>query len=235
MDIKSVNEERARLQARFRPSSIEHQGGWQQRRSAETRVLLLETAIDLLSQSGYAATTTPAIAERAGVSRGAMLHHYPTKIALMSSLIEYLFYRRIEMFHQAEDLTEAQRATEQMAVELLWGTMIGREHEAFYELSAAARTDMELAEILVPKVIDFDSVILSETLRIFPEWAKRREALELARDVNRATLEGLRLNRQFWSDFDRRAFAVRRVLRITLSMIRDGVLFIEEDTKRAFL
>jgi len=48
-------------------------------RSAETRRRLIKAAITCLHVNGYAATTTVAIADKAKVSRGAMLHQFPTK------------------------------------------------------------------------------------------------------------------------------------------------------------
>jgi len=50
----------------------------QEERRASTRARLLDATVECLVDHGYAATTTTVIAERAGVSRGAQLHHYPT-------------------------------------------------------------------------------------------------------------------------------------------------------------
>src|SRR3954466_10209016 len=62
----------------------------QEERSASTRALLLDATIDCLIEVGYSATTTTVIAERAGVSRGAQLHHYPTKAELVAAAVEHL-------------------------------------------------------------------------------------------------------------------------------------------------
>lgn len=79
---------RTRFLAHFEPEGVAPEGpGWQQRKSAQTRVGILEAAIDRLAKHGYARTTTQMIAETAGVSRGAMLHHYPTKSELIKSII----------------------------------------------------------------------------------------------------------------------------------------------------
>ena len=49
-----------------------------QERSLATKAALLDAAIESLVERGYAATTTIETARRAGVSRGAQLHHFPT-------------------------------------------------------------------------------------------------------------------------------------------------------------
>src|SRR5580704_16373484 len=71
---------------------------FQERRSANTKQLLLEATIDCLNDVGYARTTTMLIAHRAGASRGAMIHHYQSKAALITSVIDYTFFKRLESF-----------------------------------------------------------------------------------------------------------------------------------------
>ncbi len=55
---------------------------------------LLDATVDSLVELGWAGTTTTVIAERAGVSRGAQLHHYPTKATLVMAAVEHLADRR---------------------------------------------------------------------------------------------------------------------------------------------
>ncbi|MDT5024109.1 MAG: hypothetical protein QOE61_535, partial [Micromonosporaceae bacterium] len=50
----------------------------QEQRSAEMRVRLLDATIECLVEYGYAGTTTPRVAEKAGVTRGAQVHHFPS-------------------------------------------------------------------------------------------------------------------------------------------------------------
>jgi AcrR family transcriptional regulator len=57
-------------------------------RSAQMRQRLIEAAISCLRRVGYAATTTQLVMEEAGVSRGAMLHHFPTKVDLIIAVGE---------------------------------------------------------------------------------------------------------------------------------------------------
>jgi AcrR family transcriptional regulator len=57
-------------------------------RSRETRAALLETARRLFEDRGYAATSIDAIATAAGVTRGALYHHFPTKHALFEAVVD---------------------------------------------------------------------------------------------------------------------------------------------------
>jgi AcrR family transcriptional regulator len=72
-------------------------------RTSEMRARLIEAAIDTLYRSGYSATTTIEVARRARVSRGAMLHHFPTRIHLLLATANHIVetdreFRRGKLF-----------------------------------------------------------------------------------------------------------------------------------------
>src|SRR3954453_22884836 len=72
-------------------------GRTQEERSAAMRVRLLDATIDCLVEYGYAGTTTTRVADRAGVTRGAQVHHFPTKADLVTSAIRHLAAKRTEV------------------------------------------------------------------------------------------------------------------------------------------
>jgi len=77
----------------------------QQDRSRATQRRLLDATVDCLVEVGWAGTTTTLVAERAGVSRGAQLHHYPTKAALVVAALEHLVdLRNEELAAEAADI-----------------------------------------------------------------------------------------------------------------------------------
>ncbi len=118
----------------------------QDERSAETRRRLLDAAIVCLIERGYANTTTSEIAERAGLSRGAQLYHFPRKEELLASAVERLIHLRLaEIREKVSQITnrEDRRAA---AVDLLWEMCSGRLTSAWTELVVASRTDGYLRE-----------------------------------------------------------------------------------------
>src|ERR1700677_38961 len=97
--MQSDNGFRARILSKFFQEIFPPENAsFQERRSANTRLLLLKAAIDCLNEVGYARTTTMLIADRAGASRGAMIHHYQSKASLIASVIDYTFFKRLESF-----------------------------------------------------------------------------------------------------------------------------------------
>src|SRR3954463_8607245 len=66
----------------------------QEERTRAMRARLLEATVELLVERGFSGTSTTLVSERAGVSRGAQLHHFPTKNALVVAAVEHLTEKR---------------------------------------------------------------------------------------------------------------------------------------------
>ncbi|MFF0186821.1 TetR/AcrR family transcriptional regulator [Streptomyces sp. NPDC005244] len=65
-----------------------------QDRSRATRQRLLAAAVACLAEYGWAGSTVSVVAERAGVSRGAAQHHFPTREDLFTAAVEYVAEER---------------------------------------------------------------------------------------------------------------------------------------------
>src|SRR5262245_1160816 len=121
----------------------------QAERTATTKAALLDATVDSLVEDGYDATTTARVAERAGVSRGAHLHHFQTRQALLTAAVEQLARRRTEeQLASAEDLPPGPPAIGQ-ALDMIWANYSSASFQAALELWVHARTDPELREQLV--------------------------------------------------------------------------------------
>ncbi|WP_169799311.1 TetR/AcrR family transcriptional regulator, partial [Nocardioides jensenii] len=62
----------------------------QEERSRAMRQRLLEATVECLVEAGFSGTSTTLVSQRAGVSRGAQLHHFPTKNDLVLAAVEHL-------------------------------------------------------------------------------------------------------------------------------------------------
>lgn len=173
-------------------SSPPEPAGWQAQKSAATRNLIIEAAIKCFVDMGYAQTTTTAIAEKAGLSRGAMLHHFPSKIDIVRAAVEYLHGKRLKAFRKSAQRTSpADTNRTRQAVEAYWSHVRHPMFVAFFELSVAARTDPELAAILLPAQEAFEREWYRTAREAFPEWEGREEAFNVALDLSRYVMEGM--------------------------------------------
>ena len=167
----------------------------QAERSAVTRARLLDATIECLHDLGYARTSTPEIARRAGLSRGAQLHHFPTKAELVTSAVEHLFARRREEFLRAFGERPAGQDPTEAAIDILWSMVSGPTFYVWLELVVAARTEPELRDP-VAALTERLTVIIEQTFReLFPAPATPNQFHAVAPRFAFSLLDGLALGR----------------------------------------
>ncbi len=118
----------------------------QEERSAETRRRLLNATVACLFERGYAGTTTTEIANRAGVSRGAQLHHFPRKDELVVGALEHVFELRLSEMSAAiaEPPSGSREHRLSVLLDTMWPMFKGPTFYAWLELVVASRTDPAL-------------------------------------------------------------------------------------------
>ncbi len=163
-------------------------GTRQQQRSLSTQRLLLEAAVECLVERGWAGTTTTLVADRAGVSRGAQLHHYRTKSALLIAAVEHLAERRsAELRAEAAKLPPYGDRVE-ATIRLLASLFTGPLFAAAIEVWVAARTDRALRAALVPVEARFGRELHQLTVVLLGADESRpgvREAVQTTLDLMR--------------------------------------------------
>ncbi|MFE1593092.1 TetR/AcrR family transcriptional regulator [Nocardia sp. NPDC058705] len=124
-------------------------------RRQETRRILLDAAFDALVEFGFRGTTTSEVAHRAGVSMGALLHHFPTKSELLTAAVSHAFERRIEEYRDSMMRLDPSVDPVDAAVDMLWSMYSRPTFLAWNELWTAARTDPDLATTVIAMDRDF--------------------------------------------------------------------------------
>lgn len=148
--------------------------------------------MECLAELGWSGTSTTEVARRAGVSRGAQQHHYPTKMLLVAASLEHLLERQRLAFERAfNDLPESDRNVEG-ALDLLWVTFRQAPSLALMELAMAARTDETLRDLSLDLNERVVQVILETFHRLFPASLNEEVASTLIRSLF-AVLIGLTL------------------------------------------
>lgn len=174
--------------------------GLQAEKSASTRTRILEATVECLVEKGYAHTTTVEVAERAGVSRGAMLHHYKSKVDIVHATMDYLMHKRLDQlregvaaFREGDDVVDA-------SVELFWNMVKHPHFYALQELRLAARTDGELRAVLLPLEARIEEEFFRTNVELFSPFVAPGTPFDGMRDISRFALDGLGMARILHKD-----------------------------------
>ncbi|MEU1270423.1 TetR/AcrR family transcriptional regulator [Streptomyces sp. NPDC005799] len=151
-----------------------------QDRSRATRQRLLEAAVACLAEHGWAGSTVTVVAERAGVSRGAAQHHFPTREDLFTAAVEYVAEERSTALRALFPQGAADR---RVVVAALVDLYTGPLFRAALHLWVAASNEDQLR----PRVTELESHVGRETHRIAIELLNADES----RPGVRETVQGL--------------------------------------------
>lgn len=168
--------------------------GWQARKSEATRSQIINAAIRCIVESSYSNTTTMKIAAKAGLSRGAMLHHFPSKLDIIRAVVDYLHEKRLQAFRRSIKEIPADADRVRLAVRSYWEHVNHPLYIAIFELAVAARTDEELGAILYPAQRAFDRAWYETAREVFPEWQSDPEAFDLALNLTQQLMEGMSIS-----------------------------------------
>lgn len=153
----------------------------QAERSRATQEKILDTTLDLLMEQGLRDTSTVDVARRAGVSRGALLHHYPSKALLLQEALRHLLNREIADISRMAEEIEAGRVDFDSFLATLWEHFSGRLFMITLEYLAAARTDPAMREVLATVALAFNRSLdeIWERLMLNEEVSARERRLAL--------------------------------------------------------
>src|ERR1039458_7346061 len=175
--------------------TAEHAPRTQAERRAATRAALLDATVDCLAEEGYAKTTTRRIAERAGVTPGALQHHCATRAELLGHARRHLGSKFAQemLGHASVEIPSIQLRAERL-LDHMWDLMRGPLVAAMVELWVAARTDVELRKQLTEAERDGARLAVSASRILNPELVDRPGFAQLLA-TGRATMRGLAMAR----------------------------------------
>jgi AcrR family transcriptional regulator len=156
----------------------------QQQRRDETRRALLDAAVESLIEMGFARTTTLEVQRRANASRGALLHHFPSKTELLVAAVDHLAEMRAAELRllSAELPAEGKGSRTDAVLDLLWQCFSGTFFQVAMELRTAARTDLELRPVLVAAEVALRDRIVAQARKLFGKEVSEHPGLERAID-----------------------------------------------------
>ena len=159
-----------------------------EQRTVDSRARILEAAVECLIEGGFSGATTLAIQARSGVSRGRLLHHFPSREALLVAAAEHLAGQRVRQATERISTHVARAATPEariaQVVESMWLTFHEPHFWAAVELWTAARTNTGIADALLPGERKLGGVIRASVDRMWgselvahPRYPQLRELL----------------------------------------------------------
>jgi len=187
------------------------------------RARLLDATIDCLAASGYGNLSTNDVVRRAGVSRGALAHHFPSKTDLVVAAGQRLIDERAAEFRQRFSDMAPEDRTISKALDVLWSFFESNTFAAIVELDVAARTHRELRRSLAGTPEQIAELVRTVFLEWFPEYAERPFLEEVLRAVV-AMFSGLALQAMLDDDPLGRRKSVRDLLAVVLSIPKDAAL-----------
>lgn len=137
----------------------------QEERIAETRAKIIDAAVWSLRNHGYGATLLNTVAREAGVSKGGLTHHFPTKVDLMVAVLRHAYDGDIEAyraFFASIDPSERFHALPKAA----WKVMNRPTGIAAIEIMMATRSDPELASRIKAMQMDIERNALEQVVHL---------------------------------------------------------------------
>lgn len=207
--------------ARERPARAASFRRSQADRSGATRDAVIDGAILLLHRDGYGGTTTETVAAAAGVSRGALRHHFPTRAQLMAEVITVVYDRE----HQAYAAMRADGFDIGRTVdwpEMLWRVLSRPAALAVVEILQAARGDRELAALAAPVHARIEETAAAGVAARFP--GADPDEVRAAIRLFVWTIRGLAIGRTLGGDADETERSVALFRRMVAASVDAGVL-----------
>lgn len=126
-------------------------GRTQGERTARTRGLLVDAAIDSLVEKGWAATTAVEVCRRTGLTRGALVHHFPNLSGLLATALQSVCADLVGTVREPRTLAEA--------IDVTWACVREPRFKAVIEAWLAAANDPDLAREIGPVVASFSKLV----------------------------------------------------------------------------
>lgn len=181
---------------------------------AATRQAIVEATADCLTDDGYAALTTRRVAELAGVAQSTVMHHFPTREALLVEAITHMALRLAERSLDTVDLAALRTPEHREAVaDEAWREFTSAPALAAAQVWIAAWTEPELAPTLRRLEERITTILVTAAQTLFPELDGNPRLLALI-DASVSLIRGLVMAIPVWGQeaVDARWVAIKPIL-----------------------
>lgn len=181
------------------PAASRRQSPPRQLRSRNTREKLIVAALDCIAELGFHGATMDIIVARAGVSRGAQVHHFPTKLTLITEAFDWMLNSFVvDLRHRMESIRMRDEAPNEL-FKYLWETYFSAQlFSVTMELVVQAKTNAELRSELIPIAERFHQNIDDCWYLLCRESGAPDNKLLLALNLTMSLLRGMGFQRVLW-------------------------------------
>lgn len=171
-------------------------------KAEEMKARICRAVVEVIDREGYAETSLGRVQQTAGVSRGAMTHHFPTKQDLVCETAMRLLDAAIRPIHNR---IEGRRRQGQPPIDQYlhesWNFVVNtQEGRAFIEILVASRTDPALHEAMKEKLYEWDRASTEVVRLIYRGSGPEADDAAVLWSICRTFLRGLLIHRQFVAD-----------------------------------
>lgn len=195
--------------------------GKQETKSLRTRGAICDATVNCLVDMGYGETTLARVADKAGVSSGALLHHFPSKEHLMTATAQHLLARTLNR-PRRRLLADAGDA-EIIAADLRtnWSYYINTpQYRALLEILIASRTDTKLRSRITETLHEYHRQAAERIATIYESAGGDPEDAELLPVMSNIFFRGLLIQDQYSSDPEKQQRMAERWIEIVAPLLR---------------
>jgi AcrR family transcriptional regulator len=174
----------------------------QERRSRETQVMVIKATVKCLDEFGYAETTISKVQDSAGVSRGALTHHFPNKQSLIVATSVWLLENATRPLTELQSGGGPMPDIEDLVFEMWSRVADNQGGRAFLEILLACRSDKELQEMLSPMLQAWDRDVGLAFRDVLRAHGRKADQAEMLWALVRTFCRGLILHQNFVDSTD---------------------------------
>lgn len=163
----------------------------QEKRSALMRDRILIATLDSIYDVGLHNTSTNVVTHMAGVSRGALLHHFPTKEILIASAVERLLDAEITDIRKIADAYSNNELTIDDFIDDLWQRFSGRLFMVTMDFLSSARTDSKLQDAIAPISLKFHASLNDIWTQFFTYRGLSQERVQVLLNTTLCLMRGM--------------------------------------------
>ena len=194
-----------------------------QAQSLRARAIICDATIVCLEKFGYAETTINRIVEQAGVSRGALQHHFPSKEDLITETADRLLQRTIRPRGKAKENVGVQdpEALVTDEIRFLWDRLVNtKEYRALLEILTASRTDQQLKKRISSTLHNWNKAIEQNSIDLYESVDRDDEDVRVLGIMQRVFMRGMLVQYQYSDDPEDLEKVVTRFIELVAPHLR---------------